>query len=152
MSGAVAAVMAQIDAAAKSAQQQEEALRKRMAEEIGRLERRRTFAFRRKNLMQMLAAAAPPDAAEEKVLAAQRRALREELGWERESEAQAAILDRLQPVGRLLWLCACGAEDSTPEAVLAELESFESWFDAEHGTSFYALFDQYVPEVPVVDF
>jgi hypothetical protein len=40
----------------------------------------------------------------------------------------------------------------TRRSSTAELEAFEAWFEGAHGKSFYALFDQYVPEVPVVDF
>jgi hypothetical protein len=40
----------------------------------------------------------------------------------------------------------------TKAAVQEELAAFEAWFEGVHGTPFYALFDQYFPEVPVVDF
>jgi hypothetical protein len=36
--------------------------------------------------------------------------------------------------------------------VIPALEAFEAWFETAHGKPFYVLFDQYVPEVPVVDF
>jgi hypothetical protein len=43
-------------------------------------------------------------------------------------------------------------DGEAPPAVAPELEAFEAWFEGAHGKSFYALFDQYVSEVPVVDF
>ena len=51
-----------------------------------------------------------------------------------------------------MWQCSCSAEAGSGAVVLDELERFETWFEGAHGKSFYALFDQYVPEVPVVDF
>jgi len=145
-------LVAQFEAAAKTAQQAEEALRKKMAAEVARLERRRAFAFRRTRLVRTLATAAVGVEDEEAALAAQRGAVREELGWSGESEAHGAILDGLEPLGRTVWQCACGVEEGTPEAVNRDLEKFEAWFEGAHGKSFYVLFDQYMPEVPVVDF
>lgn len=152
MNAVATALVADFEAAAKSAQQAEEAARKKLVDEIARLERQRAFAFRRTRLVRALATAAVGAETEENALAAQRRAVREELGWTGESEAYGAILDRLQPVGRALWQCACGAEGSTPANVNEELQAFEASFEASHGKSFYVLFDQYAPEVPVVDF
>ncbi len=152
MTAVAAELVAGFEAAAKTAQQAEEASRKKMAEEVARLARRRAFAFRRTRLVRALANAAVGAELEDAALAAQRHAVREELGWTGESAAYGAILDRLQPVGLIVWQCACGAESGTPAAVHAELEAFETWFEDANGKSFYVLFDQYVPEVPVVDF
>jgi hypothetical protein len=152
MSAVADALVAEFEAAARVAQQTEEALRKKMADEIARLERRRAFAFRRTRLVRALATAAVGADTEEAAAIAQRRAVRDELGWSSASSAYDLILDQLQPVGRVVWQCACGAEQGTPAAVNATLEEFETWFEKEHDKSFYALFDQYFPEVPVVDF
>jgi len=151
-STAAAALVAEFEAAAKKTQQAEEALRKRMAREIADLERQRAFAFRRARLIRALAAAGAGAEQEEAAAAAQRRAVSELIGWSDASEARDAILDRLGPVGRIVWLCACGAEEGTPASAAAALQEFEAWFEGAHGKPFYALFDQYVPEVPVVDF
>ena len=88
----------------------------------------------------------------ELVWGAQRQAVRDELGWTGKSDAYDAILVRLQPVALAVWQWACAVDGETPPAVAPELEAFETWFEGAHGKSFYALFDQYVPEVPVVDF
>jgi len=152
MSAVADALVAEFEVAARAAQQAEEGLRKKMAEEVAGLERRRAFAFRRTRLIRALAVSAQAAETEEAAAVAQRRAVREELGWIGESTAHDAILDQMQPVGRVVWQCACGAEEGTPAAVNAELEAFEARFETAHGKSFYALFDQYYPEVPVVDF
>jgi glutamate dehydrogenase len=72
--------------------------------------------------------------------------------WTGASEAYEAILTRLQPVGVAVRDHLYGEEGSEPPDVKAELEAFEAWFEGAHGKSFYALFDQYFAEVPVVDF
>jgi hypothetical protein len=147
-----AALVAEFEAAAKTAQQAEEALRKRLTQEVAQLERQRAFAFRRTRLIRVLATTAAAADAEAAAVAAQRRAVHDELGWGGESEAHAAILDRLEAVGRAVWACTSAAGEGTAVAVTAQLEQFEAWFEATRGKPFYALFDQYYPEVPVVDF
>jgi hypothetical protein len=153
MSPAAMALLAELESAAKTAQVAEAELRKRMAEQIGRLERQRAFAFRRTRLVRTLVHSAGAEASEpEQVWAAQRQAVREELGWTEKSDVYDAILVRLQPVALAVWKCACAADGEAAPAVGPELEAFEAWFEGAHGKSFYALFDQYVSEVPVVDF
>jgi hypothetical protein len=147
------ALVAQFESAAKTAQVAEAELRNRMAEQIGRLERQRAFAFRRTRLIRTLANSVGAEVAEpEQVWGAQRQAVRDELGWTEQSDVYDAILVRLQPVALAVWKCACTADAEAPPAVAPELEAFETWFEGAHGKSFYALFDQYVSEVPVVDF
>jgi hypothetical protein len=148
-----AALVADFEAAARSAQQAEEELRKKLAAEVARLERRRAFAFRRTRLVRTLAVAGIDAEDEEAGLAAQMRAVRDALGWSGESMAYSAILDAMQPLAKAVWQCACGPEGAaSASAVNKELEAFETWFEAAYGKPFYVLFDQYVPEVPVVDF
>ncbi len=151
MSPVAAALVAEFEAAAKTAQQAEEALRKKMSQEVAHLERQRAFAFRRTRLIRTLASSAA-GADSEAAAAAQRVAVRDELGWSGESEAYGKILDRLKPVGAAVWRCTDEEGEGTAAAVTAELKQFEAWFEEAHGKSFYALFDQYHPEVPVVDF
>jgi hypothetical protein len=151
MSEAIARLVAELEAAARAAWQEEEALRARMAQEIARLERRRAFAHRRMNLVRMLAAAAAGADTEVPAAATQRAAVRRELGWVREGEFHRAVLDRLQPVGLAVWQCVRGVEGAQPPAVHAELEAFETWFEAAYRDPFYALFDREPPEVGLVE-
>jgi hypothetical protein len=151
MNQVVAELVAQFEAAARTAQQTEDAARKKMMEEVARLERRRAFAFRRTNLVRALATAAGAADCEEAVDPAQRAAVRRELGWGCESDFHRAILDRLQPVGRRVWQYTGGVKDGKPSAIHAELESFEAWYEATYDNSFYALFDQDIAEVALVE-
>ena len=154
MTPAATALLATYEAAAKAAQAAEEDMRKAMAAEVARLERQRAFAFRRTRLVRALAQhAGAPDTKPEEAWLAQRQAVRNELGWSEPSAAHDSILARLEPVARAVRHgVATEAGGAAPAAVQEQLAAFEAWFESAHGTSFYALFDQYFPEVPVVDF
>jgi hypothetical protein len=151
MSTGVAALVAEFEAAAKEAWQAEDALRTRMVEQLALLERRRAFAYRRMNLVRSLAGAAANGETEEAAAAAQRGAIRHELGWSVESDFHRGILDGLRPIGVLVWQSLRTDEAATPAAMLVALETFEAWFEATHGSAFYALFDQEVLEIPLVE-
>ena len=153
MTPAATALVAEFESAAKTAQAAEAEVCKQMAEQVALAERRRAFAFRRTRLIRTLAGGAGAAASEpEQVWSVQRQAVRDELGWTASSDAYDAIMVRLQPVALAVWKCACVADGEASPAVAPELEAFEAWFEGAHGKSFYALFDQYVTEVPVVDF
>jgi len=162
MTSAALALVAEFESAAKATRAAEEELRRKLTAQIASMERQRAFAFRRTRLIRSLASAAHADIAENeaeteakieaKAWSRQRQAVREELGWSGESQAYDAILMQLRPVASAVWRCACASPAEAGAAVLDELEKFEAWFEGAHGKSFYALFDQYAPEVPVVDF
>ncbi|MFM9850773.1 MAG: hypothetical protein ACKVP3_27060 [Hyphomicrobiaceae bacterium] len=152
MTPSAQALVAEFDAAAKAAQYAEAELRKTLTEELARAERQRAFAFRRTRLIRVLASAAGAAETEDAAIAAQARSLHEELGWNGASAAQAEILEQMQPLGRAVWQCGCGMDGGTSTTVAAELQAFEQWFHDARGKPLYSLFDQYVPEVPVVDF
>jgi hypothetical protein len=151
MSDAVAALVAELEAAAHAAWKEEEALRNRMAQEIARLERRRAFAHRRAHLVRTLAAAVAGAETEEAAAAAVRAAVRRDLDWESETDFRRAVLDRLQPAGVAVWSCARASEGAEPAAIQAALEDFEAWYEATHGAPFYVLFDQEPAEVALVE-
>jgi hypothetical protein len=77
--------------------------------------------------------------------------VRDELGWTGESQAYDAILAQLQPVdGGVAMLPA--RREPPPEPSFWTSSRVRNLVRGAHGKSFYALFDEYVPEVPVVDF
>jgi hypothetical protein len=153
MTPSALALVAEYEAEAKTAQVAEAELRKTMAAQIARLERQRAFAFRRTRLIRALAKGVGAEALEpEEIWRAQRQAVSDELGWTATSEAYDTILTRLEPVARAVSQRLAAVEGERPAVVKPELEAFEAWFEGAHGKSFYALFDQYVSEVPVVDF
>jgi hypothetical protein len=89
---ATAALVAGFEVAAKAAQQDEDAVRKRMVEEVARLERQRAFAFRKLNLVRPLCAAIASAENEEIAVAQGVAAVRAELGWESDSETRTETL------------------------------------------------------------
>ncbi|MGE8942207.1 hypothetical protein ACO2I3_09870 [Leptospira interrogans] len=146
------ALLGQFEAAAETAQETEIAVRKKLADEVARLERERTFAFRRVRLVRTLLNAAEVHDSESDALMAERRAICNELDWNGETEMQSTILDRLQPVALGIWKCTCADTEQGSAEITQELQAFETWHETAYGKSFYALFDRYVPQVPVVDF
>lgn len=139
--------------AAESAREAEARLRKTMAEEIARAERERTFAFRRTRLVRLLVSGAAGAEGEPAVLAAQSQAVCRELGLSPANPAHAEILERLVPVGKAVWQCACTPEGEMDSAPTHDaLRDFEAWFETARGQSFYTLFEQHVPDTPLVDF
>lgn len=146
-------LVADFESAAKAVHQAEAALRKSMAEEIARIECQRAFAFRRTRLVRLLVSSSMGAADEQTALAAQSQALCEELGWSTENPAHKEILQRLEPVGKAVWQCACATDEQVDSVATNDaLRDFEDWFDKARGQSFYRLFEHHVPDTPLVDF
>ncbi len=152
MSAPTQAFLDHLKAAATSAHEAENALRKRMAEEIARLERQRAFAYRRLNLMneisKAVASAEDKDAAVARGLAV----LRTELGWTSESETRKATLERFERVVRaaIAGLSSTETAESAPD-IADELSGFETWYESTYGKPFWVLFDQEIQEIPLVE-
>ncbi len=154
MTPAATALLAQFEAAAKAAQVAEAELRKSLAQQIAKSEKQRAYAFRRTRLIRALAESVPPEAGEnvDAAWSLQQKAVCDELGWTSLSESYRTILTHLQPLGAAVQACLLPQDELPAASVTQELEQFEAWFEEVHGKPFYVLFDQYVPEVPVVDF
>lgn len=150
MKSAVETLIAEFADGARQTQIAEDNLRRQMAAEIAKLERRRQFAFRRAHLVKLLASVNDPDPIA--AIAAQRRAVTLDLGWSGVSDIERSILDRLEPVAVAAWKCACDADGAKASDVAAQLNTFEDWHEQTYGKPFYVLFDRYSPEAPVVDF
>ncbi len=147
-------LVGELEAAAHAAQDHEKRYRADAAREIERLERERVFAFRRIRLARLLASACDGAADETAACALAAGAVAGELGWSTQGETHKPVLDRLNDVTRELWQArgpaGAAADQATPGA--SALAGFERWYHAHAGLPFYALFDQYVPETPLVDF
>ncbi|MDX2203195.1 MAG: hypothetical protein NW223_10625 [Hyphomicrobiaceae bacterium] len=152
MTPAAATLLAHFEAAAKAAGVAETELRKSLAAQIAKAEQRRVYAFRRSRLIAGLARAVPAPAVDDEAWALQKRAICDELGWSTLSASYEAILDRMQPLAAAVRAALASPGEAEAAAVESELQGFEAWFGETHGKAFYVLFDQYVPEVPVVDF
>ncbi|HWA49190.1 MAG TPA: hypothetical protein VG742_13005 [Dongiaceae bacterium] len=163
---AVAPFIQALDAAAHQAAATETAFRRESAERIRQLERDRSFAFRRLTLMRTIADAVSRAESEELAVAGGVAILRSKLGWSGDSEARSAILTRFAPVAKAAFAnrmpkpddpAASQASetpppDAPPPDVLDALAAFEAWYDSTHSASFWTLFEQPMPETPLVDF
>ena len=157
MKAEAASFISDLEHAATTAQREEIAFRESIAAEITKRERARQFAFRRLDLARTMSAAAMGAETEDEAIARQLAAFRRELDWHSESEARKRILDAWRPVAAAIWSHVrlrpgTMPEAATPASVPTTLLAFEDWYRAEIGTDFLALFDQEIPELPVVEF
>jgi hypothetical protein len=127
--------------------------RRQAAARISALERERAFAFRRLNLMRAVAEAVAAAEDAETAVASSLALVRARLDWSSDSEARDAVLSRFAPVAQAVFASLAPAEEEAPPPdVAAALAEFETWYAASHATPFWALFEHYVAETPVVDF
>ena len=148
----VAALLERLQAAASDAAAAETAYRREAAARIRALERERSFAFRRVNLIKPIADAVARADSEEMAVGAGQAILRAKLGWSGDSEARSAVLTEFAKVAKALFAALHPRDDQPPADVLTPLKDFESWYEAKHGVPFWDLFDQPMPETPLVDF
>ena len=128
--------------------------RREIAQRIKALESERAFAFRRFNLMRAIADVVASAESEEIAVAGATALLRTKLGWGSDSEARGAVMTRFAPVAQAMFasLAPSGDEDAPAPDVIAALAEFERWYGETHPNPFWILFENYMPETPVVDF
>jgi hypothetical protein len=132
----------------------EDEFRSQIAGRIKELERQRSFAFRRLNLMKEIAGVVAGAESEEIAVAAASAVLRAKLGWVSDSDARMAVVSGFAPVAQAMFAGRApveSADEETPD-VIKTLGEFESWYAATHTNPFWLLFENYMPETPVVDF
>jgi hypothetical protein len=140
-------------AASRSAQAESD-IRREWAERIKTLERERAFAHRRLNFMRAIAEAVATAESEEIAVAAATAAMRAKLGWWDESDARTEVLSHFVPVAQQVFagLAPVVDEESPPPDVLGALAAFETWYRETHPHPFWMLFENEMPETPLVDF
>ena len=128
--------------------------RREIAQRIKALENERAFAFRRFNLMRAIADVVASAESEEIAVAGATALLGAKLDWASDSEARSAVLSRFAPVAQATFssFAPSGDEDAPPPDVIAALSEFERWYGETHPNPFWILFENYIPETPVVDF
>ena len=142
----------QLKAAADSASAAEATFRQQAAQRIATLDRERAFAFRRLNLMRAIADAIVEAETEEQAVASALATLRAKLDWSSDSDARALVLSRFSPVVQAVFANLTAENEAPLPDVAQALVEFESWYAETRDTPFWALFDQYRSETPVVDF
>jgi hypothetical protein len=91
---------------------------------------------------------------EEIAVAAAGAVLRAKLGWVSDSEARAEVVTGFAPVAPAMFANIAPTEDDGEEKpdVIERLSAFEAWYAQTHPNPFWILFENYMPETPVVDF
>ena len=132
----------------------EDEFRRGIAERTRQLEQERSSAFRRLNLMKDISAAIAGVESEEIAVAAATAMLRAKLGWVSDSEARMEVVSSFAPVARAMFasLAPSEGDDEAKPDVIKLLADFEAWYEETHPHPFWFLFENYMPETPVVDF
>jgi hypothetical protein len=140
-------------AAARSAAAEDE-FRRGIAEQARRLEKERSFAFRRLNLMKDISATIAGAESEEIAVSAATAVLRAKLGWVSDGEARIQVVSSFAPVAQAMFASLIPSEhDDEPKPdVIKSLADFEAWYEETHPHPFWFLFENCMPETPVVDF
>jgi len=148
------AFLDELQAAADDADAAEAAFRRSAAARIAVLEQERAYAFRRLNFLHVVADAVACAEDEQAAAAHANATLCARLGWTSDSEARSAVCTHFAPVATSIFLArAAEADGEVCQAdVRAALASFEAWYAETHERPFWALFDHYIPETPLVDF
>jgi hypothetical protein len=142
-----------LQAAAEGVAEAEAEFRREASQRLTTLEAARAFAYRRLNLMRAVADAAAGPASEEIAVANALAVLRAKLGWHGDSEARSEVISHFAAVARAVTSSFSAREDGAPEPdVMAALAEYEAWYAENHPSPFWALFEQHLPETPLVDF
>lgn len=137
------------DVAAKA----EDEFRRSVATRIKALETERAFAFRRLNLMRAIAEAIAAAESEEAAVSGASAALRSRLGWSSDSDARDEVLSRFAAIAKAMFAQLASEEaEQEPADTAKALAEFEAWYAATHTAPFWVLFENVMPETPVVDF
>jgi hypothetical protein len=128
--------------------------RREIAERGKALESERVVAFRRLNLMRAIAEAIAGAESEEIAVAVAAAVLRAKLGWSSDSDARMAVVSRFASVTKVMFggLAHFDNEDTPEPDIIKALAEFETWYAETHPSPFWILFENYMPETPVVDF
>ena len=171
----------ELGSSAKTASSAEQSYRNDFARRVAELAEARAVAFRRVNLIKAVAESVSRVEDEQAAAAHGLAVFRTRLGWSQDSEARSEILSRFAPVCEAMFRASASAspradalvEDEPggtpvrPASVAADLRpgprdeeagdpaaalaAFESWYLDAKGTPFWKLFENVMPETPLVD-
>jgi hypothetical protein len=154
MMGPAASYLDALKLAADQSAVAENEFRSQIAARIKELEKQRAFAFRRLNLMKEVSGVIAGAESEEIAVAVATAVLRAKLGWADDSEARMAVVSSFAPVAQAMFasLAPTESEEEEKPDVTGALKEFEAWYAETHSNPFWVLFENYMPETPVVDF
>lgn len=120
----------------------------------------RAEAYRRVNFLTTLAdlVSRAPDG--EGAIRNARAHLCVRLGWDEMTPARQEVLDHFDAVALAIHAALNGVSDeadralgeAAPADAPAAMEAFELWYASTRESTFWYLFEHYMPETPVVDF
>jgi hypothetical protein len=142
-----------LQSATTRADAEEGKLREEFSKRLKSIELERSFAYRRYNLMRAVAEGVGAAESEEIAIGNALAILRSRLGWGSDSDARNAVLSHFAAVGRAIFVSMAPPEaEAEPVDVMEALKEFEAWYAQTHGSHFWILFENHIPETPVVDF
>ncbi|EJW09764.1 hypothetical protein A33M_0988 [Rhodovulum sp. PH10] len=141
-----------LEVAADHAEIAESRFRQEAAQRIAALEAERAFAFRRLNVMRTVTEAVAGAPGEDEAVAAALDAVREKLGWAADSEPHVEVLAHFAPVPQAIHRSLAAPDDPPEPSPQDALVEFERWYADERRGPFWTLFEQRMPETPLVDF
>ncbi|NGO54178.1 hypothetical protein [Allomesorhizobium camelthorni] len=147
-----ALLLRELKTAAEAAKTAEASFRREAALRIAALEEERAFAFRRLNLMQAIAEAMASAESEEIAVASAFAALRTRLGWNLDSEARSEVIMHFSPVALAVFRAEVSSEEESSAKAHEAIAAFEHWYAETRGSPFWVLFEQQMPDTPLVDF
>jgi hypothetical protein len=146
-----------LKSAADQASGAETAFHRELAQRIKLLEEERAYAFRRLNLMQLIANSVMGSEDRDMAIAGSLAMVRIELGWDGEDDGHNLVMTQLKNVSEAVpgVLKPLSEENAEPQAPapdpVAALKQFEQWYATTYQRSFWSLFDQERPELPLVE-
>jgi hypothetical protein len=146
-----------LQSAADQASGAETAFHRELAQRIKLLEEERAYAFRRLNLMQLITNAVMGSDDRDLAIAGSLAMVRIELGWVGEDEGHDLVMVQLKPVSEaVLTILKPPADENAEQQApapdpIAALKQFEQWYATTYQRSFWSLFDQERPELPLVE-
>ncbi len=132
----------------------EHEFRSQITARLKQLEQERAFGYRRFNLINEVSGAVASAESEEIAVAVATAVLRAKLGWVSDSEARIAVTSAFAPVAQAMFasLAPLEGDDEPRPDVIGALAQFEAWYIETHPSPFWMLFENFIPETPVVDF
>jgi hypothetical protein len=146
-----------LKSAADQASGAETAFHRELAQRVKMLEEERAYAFRRLNLMQLIANSVMGSEDRDVAIAGSLAMVRIELGWDGDDEGHGLVMTQLKSVSEavLAVLNPPVEDDAQPKAPVPDpvqaLKQFEQWYATTYQRSFWSLFDQERPELPLVE-
>ena len=152
MTTAATSFLDELKTVATRAEAAEAQYRQEAVQRTAQLEKERAFAYRRLNLLNAVAGAMPRAVEDEDAAVTDGLVLlRDRLNWSTVDESRNEVLRRFAPVVVAVLRAVAHPESASPGSVADALAEFETWYLDQRRNPFWALFEQELPELPLVE-